>query len=137
MTTKRWLPRTALGALTALLGLGPSCAAPAAPGELMMVLQTDLALPKDVDSVRLQILVRGDPRRDQIFDKLGDDARAAYEAIAAARAAVGPRMPPRSPCSRPSRRRASACTRLKMRASLTAAAPGLQACRACCAQWLR
>ena len=73
MTTKRWLPRTALGALTALLGLGPSCAAPAAPGELMMVLQTDLALPKDVDSVRLQILVRGDPRRDQIFDKLGDD----------------------------------------------------------------
>ncbi len=73
MTTKRWFPRTALGALTALLALGPSCATPAAPGELMMVLQTDLALPKDVDSVRLQILVRGDPRRDQLFDKLGDD----------------------------------------------------------------
>ncbi|MEO7327319.1 MAG: hypothetical protein ABI193_01990 [Minicystis sp.] len=71
MSPARRFPRPILGALAALLA--SHCATPVAPGELVMVLQTDLSLPKDVDAVQLSVLVRGDPRLDQVFDQLGAD----------------------------------------------------------------
>jgi hypothetical protein len=58
-------------AMTAAMAIAASCKTAAAPGEVMVVLRTDVSLPKDIDSVRLQILVRGDTRFDQTFEKLG------------------------------------------------------------------
>ena len=71
MSLARRLPPLMLGGLAALFAT--HCSTPVAPGELVMVLQTDLSLPKDVDSVQLSVLVRGDPRLDQVFDQLGAD----------------------------------------------------------------
>ena len=71
MSLVRRLPRLMLGGLAGLFA--SHCATPVAPGELVMVLHTDLSLPKDVDSVQLSVLVRGDPRLDQVFDQLGAD----------------------------------------------------------------
>ena len=66
MSLARRLPPLMLGGLAALFAT--HCSTPVAPGELVMVLQTDLSLPKDVDSVQLSVLVRGDPSERFTFD---------------------------------------------------------------------
>ncbi|MEP7123052.1 MAG: hypothetical protein ABJE95_19145 [Byssovorax sp.] len=40
----------------------------------MIVLQTDLSLPKDVNKVTIEVLVRGDRRHFNTFEKLGDSS---------------------------------------------------------------
>jgi hypothetical protein len=62
------LATLALGAATVA-----SCKAPVPIGELMLVLQTDMSLPKDVDSLKIEVLVRGDTRFSQSFEKLGNE----------------------------------------------------------------
>jgi sugar lactone lactonase YvrE len=42
--------------------------------ELVVVVQTDLSLPKDIDAIQIQILVRGEKRYDQTHPVLGDKA---------------------------------------------------------------
>jgi hypothetical protein len=42
--------------------------------ETMVVLQTDLSLPKDVDKLTIEVLVRGDRRHVNSFEKLGDQS---------------------------------------------------------------
>ena len=63
--------RVALGAVILGLGAAPSCT-PLPVGETMIVLQTDLSLPKDVNKVTIEVLVRGDRRHFNTFEKLGD-----------------------------------------------------------------
>lgn len=63
--------RTLATTLLLLAGAAPSCATPAPPGETMMILETDMSLPKDVDAVKIEVLVRGDVRHKAVFEKLG------------------------------------------------------------------
>jgi hypothetical protein len=65
--------RASLGALVLGLGVAPSCTALPA-SETMVILQTDLSLPKDVDKLTIEVLVRGDRRHVNSFEKLGDQA---------------------------------------------------------------
>ena len=66
--------RVALCALTLAIVAAPSCTA-LPIGETMIVLQTDLSLPKDVDRVTIQALVRGDQRHFSSFEKLGSEGQ--------------------------------------------------------------
>lgn len=68
------LSHAALGALVLGFGFGvaPSCKALPA-SETMVILQTDLSLPKDVDKVTIEVLVRGDRRHFNTFEKLGNE----------------------------------------------------------------
>lgn len=70
MMNRTLMARTAATFLL-LAGAAPSCATPAAPGETMMILETDMSLPKDVDTVKIEVLVRGDVRHKAVFEKLG------------------------------------------------------------------
>jgi hypothetical protein len=71
MISLKRISRVALGALILGLGAAPSCT-PIPVGETMIVLQTDLSLPKDVNKVTIEVLVRGDRRHFNTFEKLGD-----------------------------------------------------------------
>ncbi len=42
--------------------------------ELIVVVQTDMSLPKDIDTIQVQVLVRGEKRYDQSHPVLGDQA---------------------------------------------------------------
>lgn len=68
----RW-PLAAL----ALLGVGvvaTSCGDdPGHAGELMIVIQTDMALPKDVDRARIEVIAYGDHLHDEQYERLGSD----------------------------------------------------------------
>jgi hypothetical protein len=74
MISLKRISRAALGALTLGLCVAPSCT-PLPIGETMVVLQTDLSLPKDVDRVTIQALVRGDQRHFNEFTKLGQSGQ--------------------------------------------------------------
>jgi hypothetical protein len=64
--------RVALGALTlAMVGL-PSCS-PLPVGETMLILQTDLSLPKDIDKLTIDVLVRGELRNTSSLTEVGAD----------------------------------------------------------------
>ena len=64
--------RTSLGALVLGFCVAPSCTA-LPVSETMVVLQTDLSLPKDVNKVTIEVLVRGDRRHFNTFEKLGEE----------------------------------------------------------------
>jgi hypothetical protein len=64
--------RAAFGALVLGFCVAPSCKALPA-SETMVILQTDLSLPKDVDKVTIEVLVRGDRRHFNTFEKLGNE----------------------------------------------------------------
>lgn len=64
--------RASTAALLLAAGSASSCATPPAPGEVMMIVHTDMSLPKDVDTVIIEVLVRGDHRFNQTYDRLGD-----------------------------------------------------------------
>jgi hypothetical protein len=72
MINFKQVTRVALGALVLGFFGAPSCTALPA-SETMIVLQTDLSLPKDVDRLTIQVLVRGDQRHFNEFTKLGTD----------------------------------------------------------------
>lgn len=72
MINFKQISRVALGALVLGFFGAPSCTALPA-SETMIVLQTDLSLPKDVDRLTIQVLVRGDQRHFNEFTKLGDE----------------------------------------------------------------
>ena len=74
MISLKRISRAALCALTLGLCVAPSCT-PLPIGETMVVLQTDLSLPKDVDRVTIQALVRGDQRHFNEFTKLGQSGQ--------------------------------------------------------------
>ena len=59
-----------MGALGAL-GAGLGCAE--APGELILVMQTDMSLPEDIDTLRIEVSRDGIPRYEQDFPSLGTD----------------------------------------------------------------
>jgi hypothetical protein len=62
----------ALGALTlTMVGL-PSCS-PLPVGETMLILQTDLSLPKDIDKLTIDVLVRGELRNTSSLTNVGSD----------------------------------------------------------------
>jgi len=65
------------GALaTVLCGVGlafAGCEDPGHKGELMVVIQTDMSLPKDVDRARIEVLAYGEHKFDQQFKELGSD----------------------------------------------------------------
>lgn len=71
MVNRTLMHRTAALGFFVVAGAAPSCAAPPAPGEVMMVVETDMSLPKDVDTVKIEVLVRGDVRHSATFTKLG------------------------------------------------------------------
>jgi len=48
-----------------------SCAPPGIKGEVMMVVVTDMSLPKDIDKVRIEVVAQGAPLYKQDFIKLG------------------------------------------------------------------
>ncbi len=64
--------RVALGALTLAMCVAPSCT-PLPVGETMLVLQTDLSLPKDIDKLTIDVLVRGELRNTSILTDVGAD----------------------------------------------------------------
>jgi hypothetical protein len=64
--------RVALGALTLAMVGAPSCA-PLPVGETMLILQTDLSLPKDIDKLTIDVLVRGELRNTSILTDVGAD----------------------------------------------------------------
>ncbi len=69
-------PRGPLAALT-LLGLGVLAAScgddPGHQGQLMIVIQTDMALPKDVDRARIEVIAYGEHKHDEQYERLGSD----------------------------------------------------------------
>jgi DNA-binding beta-propeller fold protein YncE len=73
------LVRTLRGALVAfavlgVTGLAASCADdPGHKGELMIVIQTDMALPKDVDRARIEVIAYGDHLHDEMYERLGSE----------------------------------------------------------------
>lgn len=73
MMKRTLMYRTAATTFLILAGAAPSCATPPAPGEVMMVVETDMSLPKDVDYVKIEVLVRGDVRFFREFKKAGVD----------------------------------------------------------------
>jgi hypothetical protein len=62
----------ALGALTLAVCATPSCT-PLPVGETMLVLQTDLSLPKDIDKLTIDVLVRGEKRNTSTLTDVGAD----------------------------------------------------------------
>src|SRR4051812_39417585 len=66
------ISRVALGALTLAMGFAPSCT-PLPVGETMVILQTDLSLPKDIDKLTIDVLVRGELRNQSILTEVGAD----------------------------------------------------------------
>jgi len=73
MIDLRRVTRVSLGALVLGFCVAPSCTVLPA-SETMVVLQTDLSLPKDVDKLTIEVLVRGDRRHINTFEKLGDQS---------------------------------------------------------------
>ena len=71
MKSLRRISRASLCALVLGFCVAPSCTA-LPVSETMIVLQTDLSLPKDVDKVTIEVLVRGDRRHFNTFEKLGN-----------------------------------------------------------------
>ena len=71
MKSRTTLSRISLATLCLAACAASSCAKP--PGELVLVLQTDMSLPKDVDAIVIEVLVRGDTRYSNEFDQLGSD----------------------------------------------------------------
>ena len=71
MNSLKRISRASLCALVLGFCVAPSCKALPA-SETMVVLQTDLSLPKDVDKVTIEVLVRGDRRHFNSFEKLGN-----------------------------------------------------------------
>lgn len=72
MNSLKRISRASLCALVLGFCVAPSCKALPA-SETMVVLQTDLSLPKDVDKVTIEVLVRGDRRHFNTFEKLGTE----------------------------------------------------------------
>lgn len=76
---KRTLRNKSMGALLALLlgtGLGVTfvgCGDEEHAGELMIVIQTDMSLPKDVDRARIQISAYGEFKFNEEYKQLGSD----------------------------------------------------------------
>lgn len=64
--------RVALGALTLSMVGAPSCS-PLPVGETMLILQTDLSLPKDIDKLTIDVLVRGELRNTSSLTDVGAD----------------------------------------------------------------
>lgn len=95
MTSRRLMFRTAATAVVLLVGSAPSCATPPPPGETMMVLETDMSLPKDVDSVKIEVLVRGDVRHKAVFEKLGGEQ--SVKIPASLGIIIGPESDPTTP----------------------------------------
>jgi streptogramin lyase len=62
----------ALGALTLAMVGAPSCT-PLPVGETMLILQTDLSLPKDIDKLTIDVLVRGEVRNTSSLTDVGAD----------------------------------------------------------------
>src|SRR3954463_16280151 len=58
----------ALASLAAGGGLGCS----KTQGELMLVVQTDMDMPKDIDRIRIEVLSTGIPRYTETHENLGD-----------------------------------------------------------------
>lgn len=71
MKSLKRVTRASLGALVLGFCVAPSCTA-LPVSQTMIVLQTDLSLPKDVDKVTIEVLVRGDRRHFNTFEKLGN-----------------------------------------------------------------
>ncbi|MFO0761345.1 MAG: hypothetical protein U0359_33010 [Byssovorax sp.] len=64
--------RQALGALTvaALAASAPGCSTKVV-GQIVLVLQTDMSLPKDIDTIRIEVLNEGVPKFKNDYDRLG------------------------------------------------------------------
>lgn len=58
------------GALLALSTAALSCA-PEPTGQLMLAVQTDMSLPKDIDTIRIEVFNEGVPKFRKDFDRLG------------------------------------------------------------------
>ncbi len=68
----RRLRNVVLAAAVGVSGLSVlSCAPPGIKGEVMMVVVTDMSLPKDIDKVRIEVVAEGAPLYKQDFIKLG------------------------------------------------------------------
>lgn len=65
----RW--RRAAAATAAAAGALGALSCADSPGEIMLVVQTDMALPKDIDAVRIEIRAEGEVRFDETFPNLG------------------------------------------------------------------
>jgi hypothetical protein len=66
--------QSALALLTALSAVAPGLACSTEPrGELVVVVQTDMSLPKDIDTIRIEVLVYGAPKHDEYYEKIGTD----------------------------------------------------------------
>jgi hypothetical protein len=70
--------RNVRGGLAALVVSGifaafAGCGDAGHKGELMVIFQTDMSLPKDIDSVRIEIRAYGEAKFDKVFDDLGTD----------------------------------------------------------------
>jgi len=63
-------PTAALAALAVVLG-APSCKTPPS-GQIMLAVQTDMSLPKDIDTIRILVLRDGKVLYDNKFEKLGE-----------------------------------------------------------------
>src|SRR5689334_6751952 len=57
--------------LAALLAASGSASCSDTPGELVLVVQTDMNLPKDIDSIRIEVTVAGIPRFKENYPNLG------------------------------------------------------------------
>ncbi|WP_437678237.1 hypothetical protein [Sorangium sp. So ce131] len=65
-------PRRAAALL--LAGCAAACSSADAPGELLVVVQTDMSVPKDIDRIRVEVLSGEEHRFDTIYE-LGDPAK--------------------------------------------------------------
>lgn len=68
MRPARYVAKGAL--LLALPALAPACA-PDASGQLMLAVQTDMSLPKDVDAIRIEVFNEGVPKFRKDYERLG------------------------------------------------------------------
>ncbi|WP_438036252.1 hypothetical protein [Sorangium sp. So ce204] len=67
----RSVPAAALLALAAAAAAGSACGGE--KGQLMVVFQTDMSLPKDIDTVRIEATLDGSVVYDETFERLGTD----------------------------------------------------------------
>lgn len=63
--------RIAVQSLAAVIGVVAGIGCAEAPGELVLVVQTDLSLPEDIDTIRIEISRDGIPKYKEDFSELG------------------------------------------------------------------
>jgi hypothetical protein len=59
---------------TGLLAGAHGCSAKP-PGQILLAVQTDLSLPKDIDTIRIEVFNEGVPKYHKDFERIGDDTK--------------------------------------------------------------